>query len=64
MIDVFKVLGKDPDVLQALRLAFKAGRMRGRDEMHGGVRKYDHEVTQPDFKEWYEQATQERQEGK
>lgn len=37
----------------SLKEAFEAGVQRGRDEMHGSTLKYDHEITKPDFDEWY-----------
>lgn len=65
MIDVFRIIDpKDPDTIQVLRIAFEAGRKRGRDEIMGHSETYDWERTVPDFKEWYEQATKERQESK
>ena len=62
MIDVFHTIDtKNPDVMQALRIAFEAGRRRGRDERKGPDT-YEWERSVPEFGEWYEQATQERKE--
>ena len=45
------------DILKTIALAaFQAGIKRGKDCCHGGVLKYDHEITEPCFDVWWQKA--------